>query len=168
MSGADEIIFYDCCICSGKNKRARNGDNGTRCKHDKCKKELTRRNAEKRANTLTAAGDSAPVDADPTSCFKIKEVLGVSMCLKMTKKEKRLGLKYGDDDYYYHVRGKFGGDCDEDMDDMLSDTRWVKLTELVANMDEPELSELDAWAGRLKKAAIAARKRLRESLESDE
>ena len=46
------------------------------------------------------------VDNDPTQHLKIKEVLGVSMCLKMSKTEKRLGCDYGDDDCYYQVRGK--------------------------------------------------------------
>ena len=104
---------------------------------------------------------AAVVDDDPTECFKIKEVLGVSMCLKMSKTEKRLGCNYGDDDCYYHVRGKFGGSSNEDIDDMLSDTRWVKLTELVTNMTEPQLAELDVWAGQLQKAAKAARKNIR-------
>ena len=142
-------------------------DNGTRCKHDSCKRELTRRNKERRA-ALASAGDAAPVDEDPTTCFKIKEVLGVSMCLKMTKTEKRLGRDYDDADCHYHVRGKFGGDSNEDVDDMNSDTRWVKLTELVKNMGESELAELDVWAGQLQKAARAARKRVRRAQESGE
>ena len=49
MSEADEEIFYDCVVCSGDMKRGRNGVNGTRCKHESCKKELTRRNRERRA-----------------------------------------------------------------------------------------------------------------------
>ena len=51
---------------------------------------------------------------------------------------------------------------------MLSDTRWVQLKELVANMDESELAELDSWAAGLQKAAKAARKRVRRLQESDE
>ena len=35
------------------------------------------------------------MDSDPTECFKIKEVLGVSW--KMSKTEKRLGCDYDDD-----------------------------------------------------------------------
>ena len=110
-------------------------------------------------------GDAQPADDDPTECFKIKEVLGVSMCLKMTKTEKRLGRDYDAADCYYHIRGKYGGHIDEDMDDMVSDTRWVKLTELVKNMKEPELKELDVWAGSLQKAAKAACMELRRSRE---
>ena len=83
------------------------------------------------------------------------------MCLKMSKTEKRLGCDYGDDDCYYQVRGKYGGSKDEDVDDMISDTRWVQLKELVMNMDESQLSELDRWASQLQKTAKAARKRVR-------
>ena len=161
-------VFYECVICSGGCKRSRNGDNGTRCKHDSCKKELTRRNTELRAARLEPTGDAPMVDSDPTSCFRIKEVLGVSMCLKLSKTEKRLGYEYGDEDYCYQVRGKYGGSKDEDPDDMVSDTRWVQLKELVHNMGESELSELDRWAGKLQKAAKAARLALRQRQESTE
>ena len=168
MADDGEDIYYDCVICSGARKRPRNGANGSRCMHNSCKTELTRRNSERRAAAQAPAGDATLVDSDPTECFMIKEVLGVSMCLKMSKTEKRLGCEYGDDDIYYQVRGKYGGSSNEDLDDMISDTRWVQLKELVTNMREPELAELDAWAGQLQKAAKAARKNIRRALEADE
>ena len=143
MSEEGEDIFYDCVDCGGDMRRGRNGDNGTRCKHDSCKRELTRRNKERRAG-LAPVGDAA-ADDDPTTCFAIKEVLGISKCLKMTKTEKRLGCNYADEDCYYHVRGKYGGSRDEDVDDMLSDTRWVKLTELVKG-----------WGGKAGKGGAAS------------
>ena len=166
MSEADEEVFYECVVCFGARKRGRNGENGTRCKHNSCKKELTRRSKAKQAAALEPAVD-AVVDSDPTSCFKVKEVLGMSMCLKMTTTEKRLGCDYGDEDCYYHIRGKFGGSSSEDPDDMISDTRWVQLKELVLNMDESQLSELDTWAGQLQKAAKTARRRVRQLQESE-
>ena len=168
MSEHGEDIFYDCVICSGAKTRERNGPNGTRCKHNSCKDELTRRNKEMRAALQSPAGDSAVVDQDPTECFRIKEVLGVSMCLKMSKADKRLGCDYNPSDCYYHVRGKYGGSRNEDVDDMISDTRWVQLTELVRNMSEPQLAELDSWAGQLQKTAKAARKRVRQQQRSEE
>ena len=161
----DDDIFYGCVVCSGEKKRRRNGSNGSRCMHNSCKEELTRRN--KGLREQAPVGDVV-VDSDPTECFKIKEVLGVSMCLKMTKTEKRLGCDYGDDDCYYQVRGKYGGSKGEDEDDMLSDTRWVPLQQLALNMDESQLSELDKWAGQLQKAAKNARKRVRILQESDD
>ena len=154
----------DCVVCSGRRGRGRNGDNGTRCKHQRCKEELTARNkAERAARLESSAGDAAPpADTDPTACFKIKEVLGVSMCLKMTKKERRLGRAADvEADIYYHLRGKYGGGADEDEDDMVSDTRWEPLNDLVSHLSEPQLAVLDAWAGSLQKKAKAARKELR-------
>ena len=97
---SDEDIYWDCVVCSGARKRARNGPNGSRCMHNSCKTELTRRNKERCAAKLAPADDAPVVDDDPTECFKIKEVLGVSMCLKMAKTEKRLGCNYSDDDCY--------------------------------------------------------------------
>ena len=168
MSEAAEEIFYGCVVCSGDMKRGRNGVNGTRCKHESCKKELTRRNKERRAAAaLEPAGDTV-VDYDTKTCFRVKEVLGLSMCLKMSATEKRIGCDYDDDDMYYQVRGKYGGSKDEDPDDMISDTRWVQLKELVANMDESQLGELDSWAGQLQKVAKAVRKRVRRLQESEE
>ena len=82
--------------------------------------------------------------------------------------DKRLGCDYNPSDCYYHVRGKYGGSRNEDVDDMISDTRWVQLTELVRNMSEPQLAELDSWAGRLQKTAKAARKRVRQQQRSEE
>ena len=88
--------------------------------------------------------------------------------MKLSKTEKRLGYDYGDEDICYQVRGKYGGSKHEDPDDMVSDTRWVQLKELVLNMGESELSELDRWAGKLQKAAKAARLALRQLQESGE
>ena len=65
MSEHGEDLFYDCVICSGAKTRERNGPNGTRCKHNSCKDELTRRNTEMRAALQSPAGDSAVVDQDP-------------------------------------------------------------------------------------------------------
>ena len=46
---------------------------------------------------------------------------------------------------------------------MVPATRWVKLPELVENIDEVGCSLLDSFAKELAKAAKAARKRLGES-----
>ena len=90
MSEEGNTIFYECVVCEGRMSSERNGENGTRCKHDSCKRELTRRNKEKRTAVVEMAPD-AVMDSDPTSCFKIKEVLGLSMSLKMSATEKRFG-----------------------------------------------------------------------------
>ena len=56
--------------------------------------------------------------------------------------------------------------ADEDPDDMISDTRWVRLNNLL-HLGDSELKALDIFAAKLQKAAKDARKRLRE-LEDDE
>ena len=60
-------------------------------------------------------------EAEPTACFKIREVLGVSMCTeKMINKESRCGRARSDEEIcYYQLRGKFGKSRDEDVDDMV-------------------------------------------------
>ena len=63
------------------------------------------------------------------------------------------------------MRGKYGGSKNEDVDDMISDTRWVQLKELVTNMNETQLSELDVWAGKQQKAAKTARKKIRRDID---
>ena len=110
-----------------------------------------------------AASEPAQSAAAPRFCFQIKDVVGVSMCKdRLTRKERRVGRDREDEDIQYQVRGKFGDDSDEDLEDMVPDTRWVKLSELVQKIDEPGCAALDAFAAKLQKAAKAARKRLRE------
>jgi hypothetical protein len=58
--------------------------------------------------------------AEPTTCFKIKEVLGVSICTeKMTDEESRCGRAHSDEEICYQLRGKFGKSRDGDVDDMV-------------------------------------------------
>ena len=102
--------------------------------------------------------------AEPTTCFKIKEVLGVSMCTEMmTDEESRCGRARSDEEICYQLRGKFGKSSDEDVDDMVPGTTWVKLIELVENIDEAGCALLDSYARERAKATKQARKRLRES-----
>ena len=59
------------------------------------------------------------------------------MCMdRLSSKERRVGRDREDEHIQYQVRGKFGDDSDEDPD-MVPDTRWVKLSELVQKIDEP-------------------------------
>ena len=115
---------------------------------------------------LEVAAPNAP-HAEGTSCFVVKEVIGVSMCLeKISDKEWRCGRKIHDDEICYQVRGKFGQSMGEDQDDMVPDTRWVKLSSLVDNaLDEKDCQLLDTFAKSLQAVAKAARKRLREDTE---
>ena len=52
--------------------------------------------------------------AEPTTCFKIREVLGMSMCTeKMTDGENRRGRARSDEEISYQLRGKFGKSRDD-------------------------------------------------------
>ena len=89
-------------------------------------------------------------------------MIGVSWAMdRLDSKEKRVGRGRDDENLWYQVRGKFGDDSDEDFEDMVPDTKWVQLSELVQKLDEPGCAALDTFASGLQKAAKAARKRLR-------
>ena len=79
---------------------------------------------------------------------------------------KRAGCKADDNNIAYKVRGGFGADKD---DELIPDTHWIKLSELVYNIDERALASLDKWAGKLQKAEReAARESLRAEQEGEE
>ena len=131
------ICMYRCNSGCPQNKGS------LRCTSSRCKeRQAAERQAAKagRAGSLVAA-PSAP-QAEATSCFVIKKVIGVSMCLEtLDNTERRCGRMTHDDEICYQVRGKFGKSMDEDQDDMEPDTRWVKLSTLVDNkLDEKTAS----------------------------
>ena len=102
--------------------------NSVRCTASQCKDAQTAERAAART-ALPVVAPCAP-KAEPTTCFKIKEVLGVSMCTeKMTDEESRCGRARSDEEICHQLRGKFGKSSDEDVDDMVPGTRWVKLTD---------------------------------------
>ena len=106
--------------------------------------------------------------APATKCRKIKDVLGVSLCLvsEMSSEERRVGRKNGDDDIHCEVRGGFGSAGDK-AEDLIPDTRWVKLDELVDAMDKRALKKLFLFAGQLKGVLEAAEERLREDADEE-
>ena len=131
-----------------------------RCTGSQCKeRQAAERQAAKaeRAGNLVAA-PTAP-QAEVTSCFVIKKVIGVSMCLeKLSDTEQRCGRETRKGEICYQVRGKFGKSMNEDQDDMVPDTRWVKLSSLVDNeLDETDCQLLDTFAKSLLAAEAAAR-----------
>ena len=85
--------------------------------------------------------------------------MGVDLCVTASPRQMRAGRALDEDNISYKVRGGFGDDKD---DELIPDTRWVALSELVANMGERELSALDKWAAALEKTAKQLRRRLRE------
>jgi len=110
-----------------------------------------------------------PVAAAPTTCFKVKEVLGMSVCLQLDPDERRVGRHADDDDYQLQVRGGFGKHEGEDDTDLIPDTRWVSLAELVTNdVDAAALAALETLAKKLPKALKAAAKRIRQRVHERE
>ena len=160
MSDEGEEVFWDCVVCHGDNGRARRSDGSAICLHDGCKKEYAKR---RKGNDGGIALPPPPRPAPRHECRKIKDVLGVSMCLtsEMSSEEKRIGRNIGDDDIQCEVRGGFGGPRDK-AEDLIPDTRWVKLEALVDAMDKAQLKKLFSFAAQLKGVLDHAEKRLRE------
>jgi hypothetical protein len=161
MSDEEEEVFFDCVECFGANGRARRSDGSNTCRHDKCKRDY----AAKRRRGSDNNGDisSLPLPKAPQhKCRKIKDVLGVSLCLtsQMSGEEKRTGRKTGDDDIQCQVRGGFGGARDK-VEDLIPDTRWVKLDELVDAMDHSQLKKLFTFSRQLVDVLERAEERLR-------
>ena len=155
---ADEVVFTGCYVCKGARSRARRSTGSPVCKFTGCIKEHSqRRTGGGPVEERTVLAPPAP--RARTACFQIREVVGIDLCVAASDRQKRAGRPIDDDNVSYKVRGGYGEDED---DELIPDTRWVKLSELVNNLDENDLKELDTWAGKLQKAAKAARKRLRE------
>ena len=84
----------------------------------------------------------------------------MSLCMEqMSAAECRVGRERADEEIRCQVRGKFGSDADEDTDDMLPDTRWVKLSELTDNIREADLKALDEFTRGLNKGIKDAKAR---------
>ena len=155
-------IFFGCAICKGKKRRSRKGAGGSICKHNGCSKAWTaRRRAAQRQDS--GNDEEAP---EPTQCYEVEEVLGVSLCQLSTlnPRERRVGRKLSARDIFCEVRGGFGEDED---DKFLPDTRWVPLQELVENIGQEGLTELTAFAGTLKKTLKNAQAQLEKELEEE-
>ena len=90
--------------------------NSPRCTASQCKAAHTAARAAARA-ALPVVAPCAP-EAEPTTCFKITDVLGVSMCTeKMTDQESHCGRDRSDEEICYQLRGKFGKSRDEDVEE---------------------------------------------------
>ena len=161
MAERDEVPYEDCVVCGGERGRERRSANSSICKFNACQKELSRRRQEARA-----AGDVPPVaqrlPAPPAKCRKIKDVLGVTLCgLDLDADQRRVGKKSGYDDVQLQVRGGFGGAKDK-AEDLMPDTRWVKLDDLVEAMPKRDLKKLFTFAKNLVSVLEAAEQELRE------
>lgn len=163
MAIEDEEPYSDCVVCFGERLREQRSEGSAICKHDSCKREYARRRAGLGTDEAERTALAPPAKAARTSCFKIREVLGVDMCVAASPRQQRAGRKADDDNIAYKVRGGFGEDKD---DELIPETRWIRLSELVHNMDERSLIALDKWAGKLQKALQEARQRKRAQQEA--
>ena len=167
MPGIDQYnglpVFDDCVSCGGKQGRSRRSLGSTNCRHEACKGVRKRRHEELESVATPA------LRATTTSCFKVKDLLGVSLCLELDADERRVGREADDDDISLQVRGGFGKSADEDESDLIPDTRWVQWSELVDNeVDDDALETLEKLAKTLPKLLKAARKRIRERAAADD
>ena len=107
----DDDVFVDCTVCSGSKQRARRSAGSPVCKHSSCMRELARRTA------AVQPAVACPMEVEPRvaqsreSCFKIKGVFGVSMCLELDATEKRLGREHEAEDLCYRVCSSMRSDC---------------------------------------------------------
>ena len=96
--------------------------NSPRCTASQCKAAHTAARAAARA-ALPVIAPCEP-KAELTTCFNIREVLGVSMCTeKMTDGENHCGRARSDEEISYQLRGKLGKSRDEDVDDIVPGTQ---------------------------------------------
>ena len=93
----------------------------------------------------------------------------MSTCLHLDADERRTGRQADDDDIYLQVRGGFGKSADEEVEDLIPDTRWVQLAQLVGNeIDGEALTQLEKLAKALPKLIKAAARRIKELEAGDE
>ena len=129
MSEPDEEVFWECVICHGAMGRERRSSGSVNCKHDSCKRALKRK---REAGEVFEEVEVAEPEKTPrTSCFKIREVVGVDLRVTAGDREKRAGGRLDDARIAFKVRGGFGEDKD---DELIPDTRWIKLPVLVNNI----------------------------------
>ena len=150
-------VFFGCVSCGGSKGRSRKSLASVNCKHESCK------GVRKRGHEQLQAVAAPAVRSVATSCFKVKELLGISVCLELDADERRVGREADDDDIGLQVRGGFGKGAHEDESDLIPDTRWVQWSELIDNeVDDDALEKLEKLAKTLPKLLKAARKRKRE------
>ena len=138
MGDEDEDVFYECVVCAGAKGRCCRSDGSSICKHNSCYVmyvELRRRRAGG-GDDVECTALAPPAKAARTSCFNICEVvhglcMGIDMRMAADDRAKRAGCKADDNNIAYKVRGGFGADKD---DELIPDTRWIKLSELVYNI----------------------------------
>ena len=114
MGDEDEDVYYECVVCEGARGRCRRSDGSSICKHNSCYVELRRRRAGG-GDDVERTALPPPAKAARTSCFKIREVVGIDMRVAADDRAKRAGCKADNDNIAYKVRGGFGADKDDEL-----------------------------------------------------
>ena len=159
--------YAGCQVCEGKSGWPAASTGANTCTGRPCRDEWTLRlqAARNKRKTLPDDDGGAPEKAtDRFAMQSVTEVYGVGYCRRrdFSNYELRNGRVTFKHEVAYLVRGKIGEDAD---DDRGSDTRWVRLEDLVKNenIDDEELDTLlDDFFDELKADAKRFRRELRE------
>ena len=158
MGDADWVCPY----CEGESGNPRHG---IPCSAHACRQahhEVREKRARDEGTVPVVRGATVGGMLTPQNCHEIKKVIGHAYqdVREMEAYERRNGVDWENEDIIYQVRGKFKED---DNDEGVMDTRWVKLSDLIEHVtDQTKLDrELDGYAGSLKAKAKGAREALR-------
>ena len=141
---------------------------GDFCTAGKCKRVRAALLASKKMCVVGGAAGGAALFAedDGSQCFEVYAVYGVSRCdiSKLDAVQRRNELEKKDELWSYEVHGKFG--MTED-DNGYDDTRKVKLTELLKNLDDDSLKLLVKFDKGIEKKVGAEKKAILEKMAAE-
>ena len=141
---------------------------GDFCTAGKCKRARAALLASKKMCVVGVAAGGAALFAedDGSQCFEVYAVYGVSRCdiSKLGAVQRRNELEKKDELWSYEVYGKFG--MTED-DNGYDDTRKVKLTELLKNLDDDSLKLLAKFDKGIEKKVGAEKKAILQKMAAE-
>ena len=140
---------------------------GDYCTAGKCKRARAAALSSKKIKVVGGAGSAVLVaEDDGSQCFEVYAVYGVSRCdiSKLGPVERRNELEKKDEIWSYEVYGKFGM---TEEDNGYDDTRKVKLTELLKNLDDESLKLLTKFDKGIEKKVGAEKKAILEKMAAE-
>ena len=141
---------------------------GDFCTAGKCKRARAALLASKKMCVVGVAAGGAALFAedDGSQCFEVYAVYGVSRCdiFKLGAVQRHNELEKKDEHWSYEVYGKFG--MTED-DNGYDDTRKVKLTELLKNLDDDSLKLLAKFDKGIEKKVGAEKKAILQKMAAE-
>ena len=85
----------ECIKCFGTNGRSRRSKGSQICLFERCKKRLAQEGSD--GEGVQRASQPAQDGSEPTECYLVREIIGVSMSMSMTGGEARKGIESTDD-----------------------------------------------------------------------